>query len=85
MVDFADTQDLSRLDNLNLARRTVIDHKIDSAAFAPPAANDASHLHSHITAFFLESREKTVDYSLKIDQWNWAKKQKYSHISWTLI
>jgi predicted GNAT superfamily acetyltransferase len=30
-----------------------------------------------------EFRDKGVGYALKIDQWTWAKKNKYSHISWT--
>ena len=30
-----------------------------------------------------EYRDKGVGYALKIDQWNWAKKQNYSHLSWT--
>jgi predicted GNAT superfamily acetyltransferase len=60
-----------------------IDHKIVGAAFAFPATNGGLHLHSHMTAVLTEFRDKGVGYALKIDQWTWAKKNKYSHISWT--
>jgi predicted GNAT superfamily acetyltransferase len=57
--------------------------KIVGAAFAFPATNNGLHLHSHMTAVLPEYRDQGVGYALKIDQWNWAKKQKYSHLSWT--
>ena len=60
-----------------------IDHKIVGAAFAFPATNSGLHLHSHMTAVLDEYRDQGVGYALKIDQWNWAKKQNYSHLSWT--
>ena len=60
-----------------------IENKIVGAAFAFPATNNGLHLHSHMTAVFLEYRDKGVGYALKIDQWNWAKKNNYSHLSWT--
>ena len=60
-----------------------IDNKIVGAAFAFPATNDGLHLHSHMTAVLSEFRDQGVGYALKIDQWNWAKKNKYSHLSWT--
>ena len=60
-----------------------IENKIVGAAFAFPAINNGLHLHSHMTAVLPEYRDKGVGYALKIDQWNWAKKQKYSHLSWT--
>ena len=60
-----------------------IDNKIAGAAFAFPATNNGLHLHSHMTAVLDEFRDKGVGYALKIDQWNWAKKHKYSHLSWT--
>jgi predicted GNAT superfamily acetyltransferase len=60
-----------------------IDNKIVGAAFAFPATNDGLHLHSHMTAVLPEFRDKGVGYALKIDQWNWAKKKKYSQLSWT--
>jgi len=60
-----------------------IDNKIVGAAFAFPATNDGLHLHSHMTAVLEEYRDQGVGYALKIDQWNWAKKQNYSHLSWT--
>jgi len=60
-----------------------IDNKIVGAAFAFPATNGGLHLHSHMTAVLPEFRDQGVGYSLKIDQWNWAKKKNYSHLSWT--
>ncbi len=60
-----------------------IDNKVVGAAFAFPATNYGSHLHSHMTAVLPEFRDKGVGYALKIDQWNWAKKKNYSHLSWT--
>ena len=60
-----------------------IDNKIVGAAFAFPATNGGLHLHSHMTAVLDEYRDKGVGYALKVDQWNWAKKQKQSHLSWT--
>jgi predicted GNAT superfamily acetyltransferase len=60
-----------------------IDNKIVGAAFAFPATNGGLHLHSHMTAVLDEYRDKGVGYALKVDQWNWAKKEKYSHLSWT--
>ena len=60
-----------------------IDDKLVGAAFAFPATNNGLHLHSHMTAVLPEFRDKGVGYALKIDQWNWAKKKNYSHLSWT--
>jgi predicted GNAT superfamily acetyltransferase len=60
-----------------------IDNKMVGAAFAFPATNGGLHLHSHMTAVLPEFRDKGVGYILKIDQWNWAKKKNYSHLSWT--
>jgi len=60
-----------------------IDDKIVGAAFAFPATNDGLHLHSHMTAVLPEFRDKGIGYALKIDQWSWAKKNNYSHLSWT--
>ena len=60
-----------------------IEKKILGAAFAFPATNGGLHLHSHMTAVLPEFRDKGVGYALKIDQWNWAKKKNYSHLSWT--
>ena len=60
-----------------------LDNKIVGAAFAFPATNDCLHLHSHMTAVLPEYRDRGVGYALKIDQWNWAKKHKYSYLSWT--
>jgi predicted GNAT superfamily acetyltransferase len=60
-----------------------IDNNIVGAAFAFPATNGGLHLHSHMTAVLPDFRDQGVGYSLKIDQWNWAKKKNYSHLSWT--
>jgi predicted GNAT superfamily acetyltransferase len=60
-----------------------IDNKIVGAAFAFPATNGGLHLHSHMTAVLPEFRDQGVGYSLKIDQWSWAKKKNYSYLSWT--
>ena len=60
-----------------------IDNKIVGAAFAFPATNGGLHLHSHMTAVMPEFRDQGVGYALKIDQWSWAKKKNYSHLSWT--
>ena len=60
-----------------------IDNKIVGAAFAFPATNGGLHLHSHMTAVLPEFRDKGVGYALKMDQWNWARRQNYSHLSWT--
>ena len=57
--------------------------KCVGAAFAFPATTGGLHLHSHMTAVLDEYRDKGVGYALKIDQWSWAKKKNYSHLSWT--
>jgi predicted GNAT superfamily acetyltransferase len=60
-----------------------IENKIVGAAFAFPATNNGLHLHSHMTAVLDEYRDQGVGYALKIDQWHWAKKENYPHLSWT--
>ena len=60
-----------------------IDGKIVGASFAFPATNNGLHLHSHMTAVLDEYRDKGVGHALKIDQWNWAKRNNYSTLSWT--
>ena len=60
-----------------------IDKKCVGAAFAFPATTEGLHLHSHMTAVLDEQRDKGIGYSLKIDQWNWAKKNNYKEITWT--
>jgi predicted GNAT superfamily acetyltransferase len=57
--------------------------KCVGAAFAFPATNGGLHLHSHMTAVLPEFRDQGVGYALKINQWKWAKKENYSHLSWT--
>ncbi len=60
-----------------------IDEKCVGAAFAFPATTQGLHLHSHMTAVLVKYRDKGIGYSLKIDQWNWAKKNNYKEITWT--
>ena len=60
-----------------------IDEKCVGAAFAFPATTEGLHLHSHMTAVLDKYRDKGIGYSLKIDQWNWAKKNNYKEITWT--
>ena len=60
-----------------------VDGKCVGAAFAFPATTGGLHLHSHMTAVLDEYRDQGAGYALKIDQWHWAKKNKYSEISWT--
>ncbi len=60
-----------------------IENKLVGAAFAFPATNNGLHLHSHMTAVLDEFRDQGVGYALKIDQWNWAKKNNFSHLTWT--
>jgi len=60
-----------------------IDEKCVGAAFAFPATTEGLHLHSHMTAVLIKYRDKGIGYSLKIDQWNWAKKNNYKEITWT--
>jgi predicted GNAT superfamily acetyltransferase len=58
-------------------------NKMVGASFAFPATNNGLHLHSHMTAVLDQYRDQGVGYALKIDQWNWAKKQNYPYLSWT--
>jgi predicted GNAT superfamily acetyltransferase len=60
-----------------------IDEKCVGAAFAFPATTEGLHLHSHMTAVLDEYRDKGIGFSLKIDQWQWAKKNNYKEITWT--
>jgi len=60
-----------------------IDEKCVGAAFAFPATTEGLHLHSHMTAVLVKYRDKGIGYSLKIDQWQWAKKNNYKEITWT--
>ena len=60
-----------------------IDEKCVGAAFAFPATTEGLHLHSHMTAVLVKYRDKGIGYSLKIDQWYWAKKNNYKEITWT--
>ncbi len=54
-----------------------------AAAFAFPATTGGLHLHSHMTAVMENHRDKGIGFSLKIDQWHWAKKNNYKEITWT--
>ena len=60
-----------------------IESKCIGAAFAFPATTNGLHLHSHMTAVLDDYRDQGVGYALKIDQWQWAKKNKYKEITWT--
>jgi predicted GNAT superfamily acetyltransferase len=57
--------------------------KCVGAAFAFPAATGGLHLHSHMTAVLGDYRDQGIGYALKIDQWQWAKKNNYKEITWT--
>jgi len=60
-----------------------IGDKCVGAAFAFPATTEGLHLHSHMTAVLDNYRDQGIGYALKIDQWQWAKKNNYSEITWT--
>ena len=60
-----------------------VDGQLVGAAFAFPAVNDGLHLHSHMTAVLPAYRDQGVGYALKMDQWNWAKRNNYPYLSWT--
>ena len=60
-----------------------IGDKCVGAAFAFPATSGGLHLHSHMTAVLDKYRDQGIGYALKIDQWNWAKKNNYKEITWT--
>ena len=60
-----------------------LENKCIGAAFAFPATTGGLHLHSHMTAVLDQYRDHGVGYLLKIDQWNWAKKNFYLEITWT--
>ena len=60
-----------------------IDEKCVGAAFAFPATTEGLHLHSHMTAVLDDYRDQGIGYALKIDQWQWAKKNNYKEITWT--
>jgi len=60
-----------------------IDGRCVGSAFAFPATTGGLHLHSHMTAVLDEYRDRGVGYLLKINQWHWAKENKYSQITWT--
>ena len=51
-----------------------IDEKCVGAAFAFPATTEGLHLHSHMTAVLDKYRDQGIGYALKINQWQWAKK-----------
>ena len=60
-----------------------IGDKCVGAAFAFPATTEGLHLHSHMTAVLDDYRDQGIGYALKIDQWQWAKKNNYAEITWT--
>ena len=60
-----------------------IGEKCVGAAFAFPATTSGPHLHSHMTAVLDKYRDQGIGYALKMDQWQWAKKNNYKEITWT--
>ena len=60
-----------------------IESKCVGAAFAFPATYGGLHLHSHMTAVLPSFRDSGIGFALKTDQFNWAKKNNYSAITWT--
>ena len=62
---------------------SFIGNECVGAAFAFPATTGGLHLHSHMTAVVEKYRDRGVGYLLKIDQWQWAKKNNYKEITWT--
>ena len=60
-----------------------IGEKCVGGAFAFPATTGGLHLHSHMTAVLKDYRDQGIGYALKIDQWQWAKKNNYKEITWT--
>jgi len=60
-----------------------IGDKCVGASFAFPATTEGLHLHSHMTAVLDDYRGQGIGYALKIDQWQWAKKNNYKEITWT--
>ena len=60
-----------------------IGDKCVGAAFAFPATTEGLHLHSHMTAVLDDYRDQGIGYAVKIDQWQWAKKNNYAEITWT--
>jgi predicted GNAT superfamily acetyltransferase len=53
------------------------------AAFAFPATTGKLRLHSHMTAVLDKYRDQGIGHALKINQWFWAKENKYKEIIWT--
>jgi len=60
-----------------------MDGECVGAAFAFPATTGGLHLHSHMTAVLDKFRDKGIGHALKIDQYKWAKQNKYKEITWT--
>lgn len=60
-----------------------IDGECVGAAFAFPATSGGLHLHSHMTAVLDIFRDKGIGYTLKVDQYKWAKQNNYKEITWT--
>lgn len=60
-----------------------IGEKCVGAAFAFPASTGRLRLHSHMTAVLDKYRDQGIGHALKINQWFWAKENKYKEIIWT--
>ena len=57
--------------------------KVVGASFAFPSIEPDIHLHSHMTAFIDEYRDRGLGTSVKNHQWAWAKEHGYQSITWT--
>ncbi|MEJ0014422.1 MAG: GNAT family N-acetyltransferase [Actinomycetota bacterium] len=59
------------------------DRKVIGASIAFPSIEPEIHLHSHMTAFIDEYRDRGLGTQVKMHQWSWAKERKYKSITWT--
>ena len=57
--------------------------KVVGASFAFPSIEPEIHLHSHMTAFIDEYRDRGLGTLVKMHQWEWAKARGYKSITWT--
>jgi len=57
--------------------------KVVGASFAFPSIEPEIHLHSHMTAFIDEYRDRGLGTQVKMHQWEWAKARGYKSITWT--
>ena len=57
--------------------------KVVGASLAFPSIDPDIHLHSHMTAFIENYRDRGLGTQIKLHQWNWAKERNYQSITWT--